>query len=264
MSFLKRFFYHLFIVALLISPCVAFAGSSINIPVLCYHNLSPTNKNSMTMTPEKFESQIKWLKDNGFNIIPLKMAAEYLQGKRSSLPEKAIVITDDDGWESVYKYLYPIVKKYNIPVTLFIYPGAISEGKHTLSWDQVKELQQTGLFDIQGHTFTHPNFKQEKKHRSADNYAAFVQHELAGSKKALEDKLNTKILYLAWPFGIYDAYLESQAAKAGYEMAFTIDYRAANKTFRPMAQPRFMIIDAESEQTVHGIMNLAKPKPQKN
>lgn len=211
----------------------------------------------MNLTPTKLETQIKYLKDNGFTIIPLKEAVAYLLGKRDSLPPKSIVITADDGWASAYHYLYPLAKKYNIPVTLFIYPQTISEGKHAMTWGQLKELQQTGLFDIQSHTDWHPNFKQEKKHLSPANYEKFVKAQFVNSKKTLEDKLGIKVTLLAWPFGIYDHYLEEQAADAGYEMAFTIDGVPANRSFRPMAQPRYMIVDGLSMKTFIRIVNTA-------
>ena len=255
-----RLFSCLLLILFTALPQTLLANESINIPILCYHNFNPSVPGSMNLTPQRFESQIKWLKDNGFTIIPLKEAVEYLQGTRSSLPPKAIVITADDGWESVYTYMLPIVKKYNIPVTLFVYPETISEGKHALTWNQLKELQNTGLFDIQGHTYTHSNFKIEKKTRSPAGYAKFVTRELAGSKKILEDHLGTKITLLAWPFGIYDDYLEQEAAKAGYTMAFSIDYHTANKSYKPMSQPRFMIIQGQSMKTFVSIISGAKAK----
>lgn len=246
MLFFARLVSCLLLIASTVFSSTVMAATSINIPILCYHNLNPTVPGSMSMTPKKFESQIKWILDNGFTIIPLKDAVAYLQGTRASLPPKSVVITADDGWKSAYTYMAPIVKKYKIPVTLFIYPETISNGKNAMTWDELKELQQTGLFDIQGHTYSHPNFKQAKKRMSAEGYEKFVKNELVNSKKILEDKTGTKVILLAWPFGIYNAYLEQQAANAGYAMAFTIDYRSANRSDRAMAQPRFMIIDAES------------------
>lgn len=251
MRYIMQFVYCLIFTVL---ASAAMASEKVNIPILCYHNLS-MKPGSMNMTPEKFESQIKYLKDNGFTIIPLKEAAEYLQGKRSSLPKKAIVITADDGWQSDYTYMLPIIKKYNIPVTLFIYPQTISEGKNALTWDEVKKLQQTGLFDIQSHTWDHPNFKQAKKRMSPAKYESYVQNQLTKSKKILEEKLNIQVSYLAWPFGIYNDDLEKQAAAAGYEMAFTIDALPANRSHRAMAQPRYMIIDALSAKTFTSIVN---------
>lgn len=240
---------------LLVVPCILYANSTINIPILCYHNLNPTRPGSMNMTPQKFESQIQWLKQNGFNIITLKEAVDYLQGKTDTLPKKSIVITFDDGWQSVYTYLLPIVQKYHFPVTLFIYPQTISTGKNAMTWEELLSLEKTGWFDVQSHTYSHPNFKHAKRQMSPDTYQRFMQKELGAAKKILEEKMGKKIVYLAWPFGIYDAELEQQAAAAGYEMAFTIDARTANRGYRPMAQPRFMIIDAQSMKTYMGIAN---------
>ena len=252
MLYIKRLIYCLFFINSTIIPCTAFANT-VNIPILCYHNFNPTVPGSMNMTPQKFESQLKWLKENGFTVIPLKQAVEYLNGTRASLPAKSVVITADDGWQSVYKYMFPLIRKYNIPVTLFIYPETISKGKNAMTWDELKELQQTGLFDIQGHTYSHPNFKQAKKRLSTTAYEKFVTAELVNSKKILEEKLNSNVTLLAWPFGIYNDDLEQQAKKAGYIMAFSIDARTANKSDRSMAQPRFMILESQSMKTFSAI-----------
>lgn len=226
--------------AILVSPTV-FANSTANVPVLCYHNFDPTSPGSMTITTQKFESQLKWLKDNGYTVIPMKELVSYLEGKTPKIPAKSVVITVDDGKLSVYKYMLPIVRKYDVPVTLFVYPSAISNASYAMTWDQLRELQKTGLFDIQSHTYWHPNFKQEKKRLSPSEYQKLVHTQLASSKKVLDQKLNTNVTVLAWPYGIYDAQLEQAAADAGYVMAFSIDERLANKTEKSMSQPRYMI-----------------------
>ena len=249
----------IFVMALIFSLS-AFANDKTNIPVLCYHNLNPTKPGSMNMTPNKFESQIKWILDNGFKIVPLKEVVEYLKGSRTTLPEKSVVITFDDGWKSAYTYLFPIVKKYHIPVTLFIYPETISTGKNAMTWDELDEMQKSGLFDVQSHTYSHPNFKQEKRHLSSQAFEKFVVTELAKSKKILEEKLGHKMTTLAWPFGIYDDYLEQEAKNAGYEMAFSIDARAANRSDPSMAQPRFMIVNGLSTKRFISIINTANAK----
>lgn len=240
------------------------ANNPIHVPVLVYHNFNPTIPGSMSITPAKFESQIKWIKDNGFTVIPLKDLVSALEGKNIVLPEKSVVITADDGWKSVYTYMYPIIRKYNIPVTLFIYPQTISQGANAMTWEQLKELQKTGLFDIQSHTFWHPNFKQEKRHLSALSYEKLVHKQLFDSKKVLEEKMGTPITLLAWPFGIYDKYLEQEAAKAGYSMAFTIDAKPACESFRAMAQPRYMIVDGQSMKTFGAIVKSGLRKKEIN
>lgn len=230
------------------------AEKSVNIPILCYHNFSNV-PGSMNLTPARFEEQLKYLQDNGYTVIPLKEAVAYLQGKRDNLPNKPIVITIDDGWSSAYKSMFPIARKFNVPVTLFIYPQTISEGKNSLTWDELKELQATGLVEIESHTWDHPNFKVMKKHLSPQAFDTYVQKQLEKSKKVLQDQLGTPVTLLAWPFGIYNEYLEKQAAAAGYDMAFTIDARPANKSFRAMAMPRFMILQNQSMKTFIGIVS---------
>lgn len=233
---------------------IATAANPTSVPILVYHNFDPSKTGSMTLSTKKFEAQIKWLKENGYTIIPLKEFVSYVQGKISSLPPKSVVITDDDGRKSVYTYMLPIVKKYHIPVTLFIYPQIISHASYALTWDQLKALENTGLFDIQGHTFWHPNFKQDKKHMTPAAYAKMVHVQLFNSKDVIDKKLGTKITLLAWPFGIYNADLEKEAAKAGYKMAFSIDARPANKSANIMAMPRYMIIEGQTMKTFEGII----------
>lgn len=250
-----RTVYGLFLMISIVFSCATLAEPTINVPILCYHNFNPTKPGSMNLTPQKFEAQLQWLKAHNYTVIPLQEVVRYLQGQRAALPAKSVVITADDGWQSAYTYLFPLVKKYNVPVTLFIYPETISSGKHAMTWDELKKLQATGLFDIQGHTYSHPNFKQEKRKLSPAAYERFVKNELSKSKTILEEKLGNKITLLAWPFGIYDSYLEQAAAQAGYTMAFSIDAQPANKNYRSMAQPRFMIVDSQSMKMFGAIVN---------
>lgn len=242
------------LVILFILSSSAFANPA-SIAILTYHNFNPTVPGPMSVTPAKFELQLQWLKDHDYTVIPLKDLVSYLQGNNITLPKKPVVITADDGWESQYKYMYPLARKYNIPVTLFIYPSTISNGKHTLTWDQLRELQKTGMVDIEDHTYWHPNFDQEKKYLSQKEYEKLVHVNLVNSKNILEKKLGTKISYIAWPYGIYNAYLEQQAAKAGYVMAFSIDDRQASKRENDMAQPRYLISARQSLKTFALIVN---------
>lgn len=240
--------------ALLCFCSTTFAAQSIDVPVLAYHKIHPTKTDSMTLSTSKFEAQMAWLKNNGYTVIPMSQLVNYLHGKINTLPPKPVVITDDDGRDSVYTYMLPIIKKYHYPVTLFIYPQIISHQKYALTWEQLKELQKTGLFTVEDHTYWHPNFKQDKKSMSPSAYEKMVFTNLVTSKKLIEKKLGTPVTLLAWPFGIHDAYLENQAAKYGYQEAFTISHRDANRSERSMAQPRYMIVEGQTMKTFESIM----------
>lgn len=238
---MRRLFCSLVIVMVSILTLPGFAATSRHIPILTYHNFNPTVPGIMSITPEKFEHQMKWLKANGYTFIPLNDLVAYLKGEKIVLPKKSVVITADDGWESVYHYMYPIAKKYQIPVTLFIYPSVISRHIHVLTWNQLKELQNTGLFDIECHTYWHPNFNEEKKNQSTAAYERLVHVQLYRSREILENKLGKKITLLAWPYGVYDNYLRQEAAKAGYTMAFSIDDRRTSLSENIMSEPRYMV-----------------------
>jgi peptidoglycan/xylan/chitin deacetylase (PgdA/CDA1 family) len=247
------------VLQILLSFCftlaTAGAATPASVPILTYHNFDPAVPGSMTISTAKFAEQLQWLKGNGYTVIPLKQLVNYLQGKTSALPTKSVVITADDGRETVYKYMLPLVRKYNIPVTLFIYPTAISNARYALTWQQLKELQSTGLFDIQDHTYWHPNFKEEKRNLASVDYQKLVHVQLVTSKKILDEKLGTHISLLAWPYGIYDKYLESAAKNAGYTMAFSIDDRSACKSENVMSQPRYMISERQSMKTFAAIVD---------
>lgn len=230
------------------------------VPILCYHRFGAEVTDSMTIKTSAFVQQLEWLKTNGYTVIPLDTAAMYLQGKVKSIPAKSVVITVDDGHKSVYSDLAPLVKKYRIPVTLFIYPSAISNAAYAMTWDQLHELEATKLFHVESHTYWHPNFNHEKKKLSPDEYVKFVDKQLGGAKRKLEEKMGHEIKYLAWVFGIYDDNLLNEAKKAGYAMALTIDRRHASSRDNMMAQPRYMVVSAQDIKAFAYIVNGAEEK----
>jgi len=195
----------------------------------------------MTVEAPVFESHLKYLRDNGFTVIPLRRYVEYLLGKASSPPIKSVIITADDGHSSVYKDMLPLVKKYRIPVTLFIYPSAISNARYAMTWDQLRELEGGGFFEVQSHSYWHPDFRKEKKRLAHENYQRFVDTQLIKAKERLETELGGKVDMLAWPFGIYDDELIDRAVNAGYIAAFTLERRHAGPSDRLMAIPRYLM-----------------------
>jgi peptidoglycan/xylan/chitin deacetylase (PgdA/CDA1 family) len=230
------------------------AWGSVQVPILLYHRFGPVVADSMTITTTLFESQLKCLRDNGFKVIPLRELIDYYLGKRQAPHPRSVVITADDGHISVYTDMFPLVRKYSIPVTLFIYPSAISNASYAMTWSQLKEIQGTGFFDFQSHTFWHPNFKKEKKRLKPAEYESFVGMQLKKSKEKLEKELNVQVTMLAWPFGIYDDDLLHQAKEAGYVATFTMERHPAGALDRVMALPRYLITNGETGRTFATIL----------
>jgi len=215
------------------------------IPILVYHRFGPIVADSMTVTTHQFESHLKYLIETSYTVIPLRQLVDYHLGKSKSLPFRSIAITVDDGHKSVYTDLFPLVRKYKIPVTLFLYPSAISNASYAMTWDQLREIQASGLFDFQGHTYWHPNFKNESKKLRPPDYEKFVEMQLNKSKEKLTKELGIHVDMLSWPFGIYDENLIQKAVEAGYVSAFTIERSHTKASDRVMALPRYLITDAD-------------------
>jgi len=217
----------------------------VQVPILLYHRFGSSVADCMTISTAVFESHLEHLRKNGHTVIPLRQLVNYYLRKGPPPLEKSVVIVVDDGHKTVYTDMLPLVKRYRIPVTLFLYPSAISNASYAMTWDQLREIKKTGLFDLQGHTYWHPNFKQEQKKLHTADYEKFVKMQLKKSKERLEKELDINVDMLAWPFGIYDEWLIAKAAEAGYTAAFTIERHHASNFDNVMKIPRYLLNNAD-------------------
>lgn len=178
--------------------------ADVKVPVLLYHNFvttvpesDPDNFNYIN-TPESFEENIKTFLDNGYTIISMKDLADCDSGK-TELPSKPIIITFDDGYYSNYEYIYPILKKYNVKVSIFIVTDKIGKeinGIKYLGWDECLEMQNSGLVEI---------FSHSKKHVFYDKLPVReVRDDVMESYKLIEEHLGKQDLKVfAYPYGAY-------------------------------------------------------------
>ncbi len=234
----------MFLLSLLLAQPVGFsfgAESNNAVSILVYHRFGPVVADSMTVKTSVFASHLEYLRTNGYSVIPLRRLTDYLAGDAPPPPARSVVITADDGHKSVFTDMFPLIMHYRIPVTLFIYPSAISNANYAMTWQQLRKMQDSGLVSIQSHTYWHPNFKKEKMRLDANEYKKFVRMQMSKSKEVLERRLNIHVDMLAWPFGIYDDDLINNAKQAGYIAGFTLERRSAKRADNLMALPRFLI-----------------------
>ncbi len=236
------------------------AGTEVSVPILLYHRFGPTVADGMTITTPVFESHLKYLRDNGYKVIPLRQLVDWYQKKGPAPAPKSVVIVEDDAHKTVYSDMMPLAKKYNVPVTVFVYPSAISNAKYAMTWDQIRELKKTGLFDFQGHTYWHPNFKRDKKKMKPQEFEKSVVTQLNKSKAKIEKELGGKVDMLAWPFGIFDDYLLKKAAEAGYIATFTIVAHHAGPADSVNKLPRYLLINSDQGKAFAQIVTGNAPK----
>ena len=223
-------------------PGTAHAAQSL--PILVYHRFGASATELTTIRTETFAQQLQWLQDNEIAVLALQAVVDALRAGHAPGNGPAVVLTADDGHESIYTDMYPLILRYRVPVTLFIYPSAISNSKLALTWPELSEMAASGLVDVQSHTYWHPNFHVEKS-RLGSGYELFVRKQLALSKTRIEEHTGRQVDLLAWPFGIHDDQLEQLASESGYVAAFTIDRMRAQPGGDLFALPRFEITDGD-------------------
>src|SRR5919201_1214711 len=104
------------LVSLLLFACSpGFAADTSAVPILLYHRLGPVSPDEMTVTTPVFEAQLKLIQERGYKVIPLAALLAALGDSAVSLPERAVVLTADDGHRTVYSDMFPLIQRYKVP-----------------------------------------------------------------------------------------------------------------------------------------------------
>ena len=208
-------------------PVYKIDEKNIKNPVLIYHGFStPMLSNEddpykLMCSEDLFEDQITTLKDAGYTFITLEDMYKYEQGK-IGLPEKNITITMDDGWEGNYTEAFGIIKKYNIPATIFIVEDLVGTAGY-FDWDQAKEMYDSGLVKIHVHGRHHKDATGYSKEQLVSDYNH--THEM------IEEKFGTKIQkIMAYPAGKSDANTIKWLKEGGFEVQVQTKYGTVNKS----------------------------------
>lgn len=216
------------------------------VSILCYHHFEEKPLQGFSVKPADFEQQMAWLAANGFRVMKLSDIVDKLSGKDASpFPEKAVAITIDDGYKCAYERALPVLRKHKFPATLFIYPGYVGAKGDKMPWDAYKALAKDELFDVQCHSYTHPNFAQMARKLPADRYTREMHRELALSRKTLEEHLGKKVDLLAYPYGIYDEQIRDWASEAGYRAMFSVNGSPNPRSAKASSLSRVMVMFAD-------------------
>jgi peptidoglycan/xylan/chitin deacetylase (PgdA/CDA1 family) len=203
------------------------------VPVLCYHQFSKSDSNKMTVTEYSFQKQMDFLKKENYAVISLEQLIQFIQFD-TQIPEKAVVITIDDGWKSFYDIAFPVLKKHNYPATLFLYTGFV-RGKKGLTWEQLQDLKKHNI-DVQVHSHTHRYLDRKQKGESFEHYFKAILTELNKPKELIERNLDTTCHFLAYPYGETNQLVIELAKKINYKAGLTV-----NRQSNPFFNDRFRI-----------------------
>jgi peptidoglycan/xylan/chitin deacetylase (PgdA/CDA1 family) len=190
------------------------------VAILGYHDFRERGGSPMIISASKFQEQMKALKESGIPVIPLSDVIAWRKGQKN-IPEDAIVITMDDGWEGVYTYAFPVLKQYGFPFTVYLYKKYVNIGGRSLSWVQVREMMQHGC-EIGSHSVSHESLRQ-KKNRSEPEHHLWLLSELKDSKEFIEKNLGITCASFAYPYGIFDDSIMEIGLQSGYESLVTVN-----------------------------------------
>lgn len=185
------------------------------VSVLMYHMIGDEQGNAAVMTEANLRIQMNYLRDHGYHPITMQELYDYVT-KGASLPEKPVCITFDDGYLDSYTIVYPLMKEYGFPWTLFLITDDVGKPYNRMTWDQLKEMANSHAVTIASHTLSHP-----KLHNLATR--AEKEKEIVEANKALKYQLGIDNVWLAYPYGDYDDEVIDICKKAGIKMAVTTD-----------------------------------------
>lgn len=197
-------------------PDIHPAARQAKVPVMMYHDILPEKQVFFDVTPAEFEDHLKLIREKGLTPITMEQLMNHLR-TGLPLPPKPILLTFDDGYEGHYKYVYPLLKKYNYPAVFSIYTAKVGKkmGRSSLNWEQLREMAADPLVTIASHSISHTVMEG----LSPTQLLAETQE----SKRILEAELGTPIHYFTYPEGKFDQAAWDAVKQAGYVAAFTMN-----------------------------------------
>ncbi len=214
------------------------------VPILMYHSVadaSPPELQTWTATPAQFAAQMGWLAEQGYRALTVSQLVQMRQAGQP-LPERAIVLTFDDGYANFLSTAMPIMAKHGLASTLYVTTGFVDHQRHLfgtqpsiLTWPQLREIQRNPLVEIGAHTHDHSPLDRLNR--------ADAEREITLPKQRLEQELGQRIESFCYPFGFNSAAVRAQVKAAGYTSACAIYYRTSAPNEDAFALSRFLIAD---------------------
>lgn len=215
-------------------------------PILMYHRIGYQPGDGIVVSPELFEKQLLFLKENNYQTISLATwHKSTTQGKK--LPDKSIILTFDDGYKDNWEQAAPLLKKYGFSATVFMVAGQI--GKEN-NWDAVPPRRGAPLMSIEelkgwmdqggevgSHGMSHANITL------AD--PTTLRYEIQKSKEILETSLEAPVDFFCYPYGFLNVNVKKELELIGYQGALAILFNAKWSNLDWFAIPRIKISERD-------------------
>jgi poly-beta-1,6-N-acetyl-D-glucosamine N-deacetylase len=264
---------------LLLTARAAWADTEEKFTILSYHEVTDVADALIpeyAVTPTMFVRQLDWLRNNGYHFVSVDDLLADEAGRRP-LPDKAVLITFDDGYRSMYDHAWPILKSWKIPAVVTVvgsweddktqvnFDGKEIPRSKLMTWRQLKELADSGLIEIGSHSFDmHRGIEGDPQgnkqpaattrhwlaasHHYEDEatYRQRVEADLTRSSSDIKAHIGRAPRIIAWPYGRYNKTLREAAARLGMTIGLTLD-DGANMRDTPLWGLRRILMERSME-----------------
>ncbi|MCA9178112.1 MAG: polysaccharide deacetylase family protein [Planctomycetales bacterium] len=237
--------------------------------ILMYHRVVPMTPGvpapTLNVTPRAFRQQVAGLLRRGYRITPLsKIVEASVNGE--SLPAKSLAITFDDGYENMYTRVFPVVKEFSAPITIFVCTKWLGtdapmhfdewgirhrdqlapECYRPLTWEQCREMSESGLVEIAAHTHSHNDFRDAPRE---------LQLDMRECLQLLKSELQIECPNFAFPFGRMDegfatAEMAELVRQSGVASALTTEPGPVELSTSPFLWGRNNVFPWDSAATI--------------
>jgi peptidoglycan/xylan/chitin deacetylase (PgdA/CDA1 family) len=234
--------------------------------VLCYHRFvrKPDEREDSAqaayqMPVEDFKWQMQYLKENGFTPISEGQLMDFWF-RGNPLPPKPVLITFDDGFRTIYRDAFPVMKSYGYPSIFFLYTKFIENGeaalkrradgrkKHTaklgvepLEVGDIISMEKSGMI-VESHTANHLNLGLVNEQKTPVDYQKLLDFELSEPLTFIQSNFSRKPELIAYPYGVYDPAILQTTRAQGYKLAFTVNPGPNDHTVDPLKLRRELVL----------------------
>ena len=212
----------------------------VEVPILMYHSVCVNDKvhSDYYITPEKLESDLRYLQEKGYAAVFISEIADYAEGK-GDLPEKPVALTFDDGYYNWLTDVLPLLERYGMKATFHVvgeYAEQEAAAEHRspaysyLTWEEIKTLSESGLAEIGSHTWGMHTLDDRRgckkiKGETAAHYETALTEDLTRLNAALRDRCGVTPTVFAYPYGEISRESVQVLQKLGFRAALTCDGR---------------------------------------
>jgi peptidoglycan/xylan/chitin deacetylase (PgdA/CDA1 family) len=189
------------------------SDSDAHVAILVYHHVASNTPASTSISVEKFAEHLAYLHEN-YSVLSLPDVIQALQNG-DSLPDKTVVITFDDGYKNIYQNAHPLLRKYDMPYTIFVSPQLIGTSAVQLTWAEIATMSSEGVI-FANHTSEHGHLLARLEGENQQQWLSRALADVEAAEALLTEKVGYSLKYLAYPYGEFDFVLRDALLARGY------------------------------------------------